>query len=122
MSNFEVKVPVEFWQTLKPFKAIYSHEQMVKLINTIKDCIVELEEYGVVAENGWNDHVLENSPFDDGKHHEFHTFDSCSDDVLVVYFKLTKERRIRMVGVYDHRSIPGSTSKDSILIPILRIT
>ncbi|MFQ7547093.1 MAG: hypothetical protein ACLRL3_00465 [Bifidobacterium adolescentis] len=34
---------------------------------------------------------------------EFHTFE---DDVLVVYFRREAKRTIRMVGIYDHDTIP----------------
>lgn len=56
-----------------------------------------------MEESGWHDHPLERSPFGDGNHFEFHTFD---DDVLVVYFRREAKRTIRMVGVYDHDTIP----------------
>ena len=71
---------------------------------TIKDCIRELEESGHVRLAGWNEHALSKPPFNDGSHYEFHIYD---DDVLVVYFKRERKRTIRMVGVYDHTSIPG---------------
>lgn len=101
---WEVKAGAHFWRTLEPLKRKYPHREFVEIVNTVKDCIRELQEKGSVSECGWNEHVLERSPFDDGRHFEFHIHD---DDVLVVYFKRVGRRTIRMVGVYDHESIPG---------------
>lgn len=98
-----VKVPPRFWETLKVLRPKYTHEQMVEIILSLKECIQELASYGHIEETGWNEHVLRRSPFADGNHIEFHIFD---DDVLVVYFKVERNRTIRMVGVYDHESIP----------------
>lgn len=49
--------------------------------------------------------MLAHSPFADGHHFEFHTFD---DDVLVVYFKRESKHVIRMVGIYSHDTIPNA--------------
>lgn len=49
---------------------------------------------------------LAHSPFEDVHHFEFHTFD---DDVLVVYFRRESKRTIRMVGIYDHETIPDDS-------------
>ncbi len=105
MGAYEVKAPNAFWQTLVPLKRKYTKSQMVEIIGIVKDCIRELQEKGFVDENGWSDHLLTRSPFNDGCHFEFHIFD---DDVLVVYFKIERNRRIRMVGVYDHATIPAN--------------
>ena len=48
--------------------------------------------------------MLACQPFADGNHFEFHIHD---DDVLVVYFKRERRHVIRMVGVFDHRSLPS---------------
>lgn len=48
--------------------------------------------------------MLEHAPFGDGHFFEFHTFD---DDVLVVYYKRESKHVIRMVGIYDHDTIPS---------------
>lgn len=104
MSCFQVKVSSHFWLTAKLLKQKYTHEQFAEIIRTIKAAIRELAEKGYVDENGWGDHQLMKRPFSDGSHFEFHTYD---DDVLVVYFKRESHRVIRMVGIYDHESIPG---------------
>lgn len=101
---YTVKAGHDFWLTLNPFRRKYNRQQFIEIAGIIKDCIRELQAYGEVTENGWLNHLLEKSPFDDGLHYEFHIFD---DDVLVVYFKRERKRVIRMVGVYDHRSIPS---------------
>lgn len=104
MSLFEVKVPSNFWRTMLALKPKYSHEEFVEAVNAVKDCIAELERTGMIGEAGWDDHVLIKPPYNDGQHREAHTYD---DDVLVVYFIRERRRVIRMVGVFDHRSIPS---------------
>ena len=104
MTNYEVVAGRHFWSTLQPLRAKYTREQMAEIILTIKACIRELQRYGHVEENGWDEHMLAHAPFADGNHFEFHVFD---DDVLVVYFRRERNRRIRMVGVYDHATIPS---------------
>lgn len=79
--------------------------QFAEIIRIIKACIAELAQHGYVDENGWAEHMLEKSPFNDGLHYEFHVFD---DDVLVVYLKREQRRVIRMVGVFDHESLSSS--------------
>lgn len=105
MSHYEVRVPGSFWNTLVALKPKYSHAEYVEVINAVKACIAELERTGMIGENGWDDHVLVHQPYSDGKHREAHTYD---DDVLVVYFIRERNRRIRMVGVFDHSNIPRS--------------
>lgn len=63
-----------------------------------------MAQKGEVEEAGWHDHVLEDAPFGDGHFFEFHTFD---DDVSVVYYKRESKHVIRMVGIYDHDTIPS---------------
>jgi len=103
MSRYTIKISNRFWETAKVLRGKYTHEQFAEIISIIRDCINELAEKGFVDENGWNDHRLAKAPFDDGSHYEFHIFD---DDVLVVYFRRERNRTIRMVGVYDHETIP----------------
>lgn len=105
MSGWQVKVPRYFWQTMAELRPKYSHAEYVEAVNSVKDCIAELAQTGTIAESGWNDHVLLQPPCNDGQHREAHTYD---DDVLVVYFIRERNRVIRMVGVFDHRSIPGA--------------
>ena len=76
-----------------------------ELVNMIKACIRELQKTGSVEEFGWSEHVLRKPPFADSNHIEFHTYD---DNVLVVFFRREERRVIRMVGVYDHASLPNS--------------
>ncbi len=99
-----------FWATVRPFKDTYPRGEYLSIIRTIREAIAELEQEGRVIHTGWSDHRLTRSPFDDarspfddGSHFEFHIHD---DDVLVVYFKRERNRRIRMVGVYSHSTIP----------------
>ena len=101
---YEVVAGEHFWATLGALKGKYTKEQIVEIVGIVKECIRELQEIGRIEETGWSEHLLRRKPFSDGNHFEFHIFD---DDVLVVYFKREKGRRIRMVGIYDHASIPG---------------
>lgn len=105
MNRYEVKVPASFWKTLVALKPKYSHAEYVEVVNAVKGCIDELGRTGMIEESGWYDHVLVHPPYSDGKHREVHTYD---DDVLVVYFLRERNRRIRMVGVFDHANIPHS--------------
>lgn len=105
MNRYTVKVSGHFWQTAKALRGKYTHEQFAEVISVIRDCIRELAEKGFVEENGWNDHLLTKSPYADGSHYEFHVFE---DDVLVVYFRRERNHVIRMVGVYDHETIPSN--------------
>lgn len=102
MSLYEVKASSHFWLTAKPLKQKYTHDQFAEIINIVKAAIRELADKGYVGENGWNDHQLVKRPFSDGSHFEFHIYD---DDVLI-YFKREDPRTIRMVGIYDHETIP----------------
>ena len=104
MSCYRVLASDHFWLTLNPLRRKYSHEQIVEIILIVKEAILELEEKGYVDEAGWNDHRLVRRPFADGSHFEFHIYD---DDVLVVYFKRERKHMIRMVGIYDHSTLPG---------------
>ncbi len=104
MSRYEVRISDRFWSTAKPLRAKYTHDQFLEIIGIVKEAIRELAEKGYVDEAGWDDHPLVRSPFADGNHFEFHIYD---DDVLVVYFKRERRRVIRMVGIYDHETIPG---------------
>jgi len=101
---WDVKASPDFWRTAMPLKAKYTHEQFAFVIRSIREAICELAQKGEVEEAGWHDHVLEHPPFGDGHFFEFHTFD---DDVLVVYYKRERKHVIRMVGIYDHDSIPS---------------
>lgn len=103
-TRYEVKAGKRFWSTLERLRPKYSHDEMREIILALKDCIRELEATGHVEENGWNEHLLVRAPFADGNHFEFHLYD---DDVLVVYFRREAKRVIRMVGVYDHESMPS---------------
>ena len=91
--NWGVKASPHFWRTALPLKEKYTHEQFASIIRSIREAICELAAKGRVEESGWHDHPLERSPFGDGNHFEFHTFD---DDVLVVYFRREAKRTIRM--------------------------
>lgn len=106
--RWEVRASGVFWDTLKPLRESYGRDQMVTIILTIKECIEELAEKGYVDVNGWADHILVKRPYADGCHFEFHIHD---DDVLVVYFKVERKRRIRMVGVFTHETIPTERFK-----------
>lgn len=103
-AGWTVRASADFWETVKPFKDKYSHAEYVAIIKTIREAIEELKRTGHVEEAGWNEHVLRQPPYGDGLHFEFHIHD---DDVLVVYFKRERKRVIRMVGVYDHETIPS---------------
>lgn len=105
MNRYTVKVSDHFWQTAKALRGKYTHEQFAEIISIIRDCIRELAEKGFVDENGWHDHLLTKPPYADGAHYEFHVFD---DDVLVVYFRRERNRVIRMVGAYDHDTLPSN--------------
>ena len=101
---YEVVAGEHFWSTLGALKGKYSKEQIAEIVGIVKECIRELQEIGRIEETGWSEHLLRRRPFADGNHFEFHIFD---DDVLVVYFKRVKGRKIRMVGIYDHEGIPS---------------
>lgn len=103
--TWQVKTTPSFWRTVKELKPDYSREEHADILRSIDDCIRELEEKGSVEETGWSEHELRRYPFDDGGHFEFCIY---NDDILVVYFRVLRKRTIRMVGVYSHRSIPGS--------------
>lgn len=101
---WQVKATREFWETVRPFKEKYPKREYLAIIKTIREAILELQEKGHVEDTGWSEHALERQPFADGNHFEFHIHD---DDVLVVYFKRERRHVIRMVGVFDHQSLPG---------------
>jgi len=103
--SWDVRASADFWATVKPFRLTYPEREYIAIIKTIREAIDELARTGHVREAGWNEHALSRSPFADGNHFEFHIHD---DDVLVVYFKRERRRVIRMVGVYDHESLPRS--------------
>lgn len=103
--SWEVKASPHFWRTALPLKSKYSREQFASIIRSIREAICELSEKGRIEETSWHDHMLAHSPFADGHHFEFHTFD---DDVLVVYFKRESKHVIRMVGIYSHDTIPNA--------------
>ena len=100
---WQVKAARAFWETVRPFKEKYPEREYLAIIRTIREAIRELQEKGHVEDTGWSEHVLERQPFADGNHFEFH----IHDDVLVVYFKRERRHVIRMVGVFNHRSLPG---------------
>lgn len=102
---WNVRASAAFWSTVRPFRDRYPEREYIEIIRTIREAIEELRREGRVTEAGWHDHRLDKSPFDDGSHFEFHIHDG---DVLVVYFKRERNRRIRMVGVYSHESIPSN--------------
>ncbi|WP_172135520.1 hypothetical protein [Adlercreutzia sp. ZJ473] len=104
MSRYLVKASDRFWLGLKPLRRKYTREQIIEIIGIVKDAIRELADKGYVDEAGWDDHPLVHRPFADGCHFEFHIYD---DDVLVIYFKRESKRIIRMVGIYDHDTLPG---------------
>ena len=107
MSVYEVKAGRRFWSTLDSLRHKYPREQFASIARTVKACICELQETGHVEEYGWNEHLLIKNPFASGTHFEFHIHD---DDVLVVYCKRERNHVIRMVGVFDHESIPRDKS------------
>lgn len=101
--SWDVRASDHFWATALRIKRKYTREQFARIIRSVREAICELAEKGFVEETGWHDHMLERSPFGDGRHFEFHIFD---DDVLVVYYRRESRHVIRMVGIYDHESIP----------------
>lgn len=101
--TWSVRADNAFWATVKPFRRKYPKRDYLEIIRTVRDAIEELHAVGHVCESGWNEHVLQQPPFNDGWHFEFHIHD---DDVLVVYFKRERNRVIRMIGVYDHENLP----------------
>ena len=101
---WQVKATNAFWETVRPFRDKYPRRDYLALIKTIRAAILELEEKGHIEETSWDEHVLARQPFADGNHFEFHIHD---DDVLVVSFKRERRHVIRMVGVFDHRSLPS---------------
>lgn len=102
---YKVRAGRDFWNTLTPLRPKYTREQFAEIIRIVRACINELARQGYVDENGWSEHLLKKSPFNDGSHYEFHIFD---DDVLVVYFRRERRRIIRMVGVFDHESLSSA--------------
>lgn len=102
--TWDVRASASFWATVRPFKETYPKSEYLAIIKTICETIAELQREGRIIETGWSEHRLKRSPFGDGNHFEFHIHD---DDVLVVYFKRERNRRIRMVGVYSHKTIPA---------------
>lgn len=102
--SWSVRASNEFWATVRLLRERYPYKDYLSIIRTIREAIEELHETGRVVESGWNEHVLKRFPFDDGHHFEFHIHD---DDVLVVYCKRERNRVIRMIGVFDHESIPS---------------
>lgn len=102
--TWEVKASADFWKTVRAFRDKYPEQEYIAIIKTIREAILELEEKGRVDESGWSEHRLERQPFADGCYFEFHIHD---DDVLVVYFRRERRHVIRMVGVYDHQTIPS---------------
>ena len=105
MSAFEVRASRHFWLTAQPLRGKYTREQFAEIMAIVREAIDELAEKGRVEECGWSEHPLVRRPFADGCHFEFHIYD---DDVLVVYFKRESRRVIRMVGIYDHETIPDA--------------
>ena len=103
--SWQAKASPDFWLTAKALRTKYSHEEFALIIRTVRLAIAELQEKGHIEETGWSEHELVREPFADGHHFEFHIHD---DDVLVVYFKRERRWVIRMVGIYDHGSIPRS--------------
>ena len=101
--NWSVKASPHFWRTALPLKEKYTHEQFASIIRSIRKAICELAASGRVQDRGWTDPTLQRLLFGDAAPTEFHTFD---DDVLVVYFRREAKRTIRMVGIYDHDTIP----------------
>lgn len=102
--RYEVKASPAFWRTALPLKNKYTHDQFALIIREVRRAIDELAQKGTIEETGWHHHELAHSPFADGHHFEFHLFD---DDVLVVYFKRESRHVIRMVGIYDHATLPN---------------
>lgn len=103
--SWSVKATSDFWETVARLRNYYPRAEYVSIIKSVREAIAELAEKGTVEECGWSLHALNGYPFNDGNHFEFHIHD---DDVLVVYFKRERKRVIRMVGVYNHTTIPGA--------------
>lgn len=105
---WRVRASADFWRSVAELRPKYSKEEYIEIVRSIREAIGELERDGHITFAGWDEHLLLRAPFADESHFEFHVGD---DDVLVVYFKRFSRRTIRMVGAYDHGSIPGSRAQ-----------
>lgn len=65
---------------------------------TIIDAIANLAD-GKELPEGYNDHILEKEPWIG--YHEFHVF----SDLLVVYYKVDRKNRIRMITITDYEEL-----------------
>ena len=99
--NWSVKASPHFWRTALPLKEKYTHEQFASIIRSIREAICELAARGRVEESGWHDHPLERSPFGDGNHFEFHTFDDDTIGALTANFRTQRNQEVR--GIDDFR-------------------
>lgn len=103
--SWTVLVSRGFWASLAKLRQKYGRQEYVEIVSAVRDALEELGEKGSVSIAGWDEHALRHAPFDSEGYYEFHLHDG---DVLVVYFKCSAKRVIRMVGVYDHAGIPNS--------------
>ncbi|GAB2027143.1 hypothetical protein [Lactovum odontotermitis] len=102
---YKVTASNAFWRSGLFLRKKYSAKDYREIMRTIREVINELAENGTVNVNGWDEHILIHHPFADENHFECHIFD---DDVLLVYFKREAKHVIRMVGIFDHETLPNS--------------
>ncbi|WP_348636163.1 type II toxin-antitoxin system mRNA interferase toxin, RelE/StbE family [Lactobacillus sp. ESL0703] len=75
-----------------------THSEAVEVRNTIIDAIEMLSENQILPVE-FDDHILQREPWRD--FHEFHVL----SDLLVVYYKIDRKRRIRMVTITNHSEL-----------------
>lgn len=79
-----------------------SDDDIDNAIDDIKFTMVELKDYGELPEE-YDDHVLEDEPWTG--FNEYHVL----DDLLVIYYKVDKRKRIRFTTITTHKELRKGT-------------
>ncbi|EHN58999.1 type II toxin-antitoxin system mRNA interferase toxin, RelE/StbE family [Oenococcus kitaharae] len=94
---YEIKIEDHFDKQMSSLNKLtpYGDKRNKEVREEILDSIDILEDQGSLPDS-YRDHILTDRPWTG--FHEYHIL----DDLLVVYYKVEKKKRIRMIAITNH--------------------
>ncbi|MFT8413056.1 MAG: type II toxin-antitoxin system mRNA interferase toxin, RelE/StbE family [Oenococcus oeni] len=97
---YEIKIEDHFDKQMSSLNKLtsYGDKRNKEVREEILDSIDILEDQGFLPDS-YQDHILTDRPWTG--FHEYHIL----DDLLVVYYKVEKKKRIRMIAITNHNQL-----------------
>ncbi|MFT8813691.1 MAG: type II toxin-antitoxin system mRNA interferase toxin, RelE/StbE family [Oenococcus sp.] len=97
---YEIKIEDRFDQQMRSLNKLtaYGDKRTKEIREEILDSLDLLEDQGFLPDS-YQDHILTDRPW--AGFHEYHIL----DDLLIVYYKIEKKKRIRMITITNHSQL-----------------